>query len=119
MAKKYLGEPIKRKEDVEMLRGEADYTADLSFPGIWLYAGDVPIVHVVFDWPIPTWETGAVDHLSFKASGDANEMAALLTSKGIEFSKRTLARTGITQIFLRDPDNVGVEFNYPAQNAAA
>jgi catechol 2,3-dioxygenase-like lactoylglutathione lyase family enzyme len=92
---------------------------DLSFPGIWLYAGDVPIVHVVFDRPIPTWETGAVDHLSFKASGDANDMAALLTSKGIEFSKRTLARTGITQIFLRDPDNVGVEFNYPAQNAAA
>lgn len=34
MAKKYLGEPIKRKEDPEMLRGEADFTADLSFPNM-------------------------------------------------------------------------------------
>jgi catechol 2,3-dioxygenase-like lactoylglutathione lyase family enzyme len=86
---------------------------DLSFPGVWLYAGDTPIVHVVFGRPIPSVPTGAVDHLSFRAEGDADEMAALLQSRGIEFSKRTLERTGITQIFCRDPDNVGVELNYP------
>ncbi|MFM8319664.1 MAG: xanthine dehydrogenase family protein molybdopterin-binding subunit [Chloroflexota bacterium] len=33
MTKKYLGEPIKRKEDLEMLRGDADFTADLHLPG--------------------------------------------------------------------------------------
>lgn len=86
---------------------------DLSFPGIWLYAEETPIVHVVFEREIPSFTTGAVDHLSFRASGNADDMATLLTERGIEFSKRTLVRTGITQIFCRDPDNVGVEFNYP------
>jgi catechol 2,3-dioxygenase-like lactoylglutathione lyase family enzyme len=92
---------------------------DLSFPGMWLYSGEVPIVHVVFEKPIPTLETGAVDHLSFKASGDANTMAARLAAHGIEFTKRTLDRTGVTQIFCRDPDNVGLEFNYPQQSATS
>jgi catechol 2,3-dioxygenase-like lactoylglutathione lyase family enzyme len=87
--------------------------SDLSFPGIWLYAGDTPIVHVVFGRAIPSVPTGAVDHLSFRAEGDADEMASLLKSTGIEFTKRTLERTGITQIFFRDPDNVAVELNYP------
>ena len=95
---------------------------DLSFPGIWLYAGETPIVHVVFERAIPTHETGAVDHLSFRAQGRADDMAALLTQRGIEFSQRTLVRTVITQIFCRDPDIVGVEFNYaryPSAGVAA
>lgn len=91
---------------------------DLSFPGIWLYAGETPIVHVVFDRAIPSAATGAVDHLSFRADGNADDMAVLLSERGIEFSKRTLERTGITQIFCRDPDNVGVEFNYPRSPAS-
>ena len=91
---------------------------DLSFPGLWFYAGGVPILHVVFERPIPTRETGAVDHLSFKAEGRAEVMASRLSERGIPFSMRTLERTGITQIFLRDPDNVGIEFNYPAERSA-
>ena len=29
----------------------------LSFPGVWLYAGDVPIVHIIFGKPIPALTT--------------------------------------------------------------
>lgn len=85
---------------------------DLSFPGIWLYAGDAPILHVVFTRPISSKDTGAVDHLAFRAEGSADEMAARLRHHGIEFSMRTLERTGITQLFFRDPDHVGLELNF-------
>lgn len=34
MTKNYLGEPIKRLEDPEMLRGDANFTADIQLPGM-------------------------------------------------------------------------------------
>lgn len=88
----------------------------LSFPGAWLYAGDTPIVHIIFDKKIPGGETGAVDHLAFAARGSVEEMHERLRRNGIEFSSRVIERTGVTQIFFRDPDNVGVELNFaPSQ----
>ena len=84
----------------------------LSFPGVWLYAGDAPIVHIIFDKEIPTRETGAVDHLAFIAKGSVEEMHARLRQHHIEFTSRVIERTGVTQVFFRDPDNVGVELNF-------
>lgn len=84
----------------------------LSFPGVWLYAGEVPIVHIIFDKAIPTKETGAVDHLAFTAKGSVEEIHDLLRANGIEFTSRVIERTGVTQVFFRDPDNVGVELNF-------
>ena len=84
----------------------------LSFPGVWLYAGDVPIVHIIFDKAIPTRETGAVDHLAFTARGSVEELHELLRRNHIEFTSRVIERTGVTQVFFRDPDNVGVELNF-------
>jgi catechol 2,3-dioxygenase-like lactoylglutathione lyase family enzyme len=85
---------------------------DLSFPGVWLYSGDEPLVHVIFDKQIPTKETGAVDHLAFKAAGNIDQITAILRSHAIEFSMRKIERTGVTQVFFRDPDNVGLELNF-------
>jgi len=34
MSNKILGTPVKRNEDVEFLRGEAKFTADLTLPGM-------------------------------------------------------------------------------------
>lgn len=84
----------------------------LSFPGVWLYAGEVPIVHIIFGKTIPTKETGAVDHLAFIAKGSVDEIHDLLRRNGIEFTSRVIERTGVTQVFFRDPDNVGVELNF-------
>jgi catechol 2,3-dioxygenase-like lactoylglutathione lyase family enzyme len=84
----------------------------LSFPGVWLYAGDTPLVHIIFERKIPTKETGAVDHLAFVAKGDPEQIYEVLRRNNIEFTHRYLDRTGVTQVFFRDPDNVGVELNY-------
>jgi len=84
----------------------------LSFPGVWLYAGDQPIVHIIFDKAIPSKETGAVDHLAFVAKGSVEEALETLRKNNIEFTSRVIERTGVTQVFFRDPDNVGVELNF-------
>jgi catechol 2,3-dioxygenase-like lactoylglutathione lyase family enzyme len=87
---------------------------ELSFPGVWLYAGPDPVVHIIFDKAIPTKETGAIDHLAFAAEGSVDEMLELLRHNDIEFASRVIERSGVTQVFFRDPDNVGIELNFAA-----
>jgi catechol 2,3-dioxygenase-like lactoylglutathione lyase family enzyme len=91
---------------------EVGHRPKLSFPGVWLYAGGEPIVHVIFDKDIPSRETGAVDHLALKATGSVDQTLAVLKRNNVDFSMRVLERTGVTQVFFRDPDNVGVELNF-------
>jgi catechol 2,3-dioxygenase-like lactoylglutathione lyase family enzyme len=85
---------------------------ELSFPGIWLYAGDHPIVHLIFGKTISSKETGAVDHLAFIAKGSVEKTLQTLKQNGIEFTSRVIERTGVTQVFFHDPDHVGVELNF-------
>lgn len=84
----------------------------LSFPGVWLYAQEQPIVHVIFGKEVPSRLTGAVDHLAFKAHGDVQQALERLRRHAVEYTSRTLERTGVVQVFFRDPDNVGVELNF-------
>ena len=110
-----LGPTTRFYEEIVGLR--AGPRPALSFPGVWLYAGDQPIVHIVFDKAIPTRETGAVDHLAFAAKGSVDETRELLARNKIEFTSRVIERTGVTQIFFRDPDNVGIELNFAPADA--
>lgn len=91
---------------------EVGFRPKLSFEGIWLYAGGEPIVHIIEGKPIAGRDTGAVDHLALKATGDVDAALANLKSHGVEYNMRVLERTGVTQVFFRDPDGVGVELNY-------
>ena len=85
-----------------------------DFPGAWLYAGDHPVVHIVAGRPIPGKGdgTGAVDHLAFRAGGDAAALARKLEADGVKVSARTVPGSGIRQLFCRDPSGVQVELNF-------
>lgn len=89
--------------------------AELTFAGVWLYAGGQPIVHIVFGKEVRTRETGAVDHLALKAVGDLDATLARLKKHEVDYNMRVLERTGVTQVFFRDPDGVGVELNFAPQ----
>ena len=95
----------------------------LGFPGYWLYSGGVPTVHLLgprvpregivvrgtakkFD------DTGRLDHIAFAAT-DVAGVRKRLQSKKVEFREQIVPRTGDTQIFLYDPDGIGVELNFP------
>jgi len=96
----------------EVVGLEVGFRPQMTFEGVWLYAGGEPIVHIISGKPIETRETGAVDHLALKAVGDVGATLEKIKAHGVEYSMRKLERTGVTQVFFRDPDGVGVELNF-------
>ncbi|MBV8972064.1 MAG: VOC family protein, partial [Sphingomonadaceae bacterium] len=95
----------------------------LGFPGYWLYSGGVPTVHllgkrmpregiVVRGTKKKFKDTGRFDHIAFAAT-DIGGVRKKLKAKKVKFREQTIPRTGGQQIFLYDPDGVGVELNFP------
>ena len=56
--------------------------------------------------------TGRLDHIAFAAT-DVDAVRKRLQANNISFREQIVPRTGDTQIFLYDPDGVGVELNFP------
>ena len=99
----------------------------LGFPGYWLYSGGVPTVHLlgprqprpgvkVRPAGVKMEDTGRLDHIAFAATG-FDAMRRHLRDKGVEFRENIIPRTGAAQLFLFDPDGVGVELNFESANA--
>jgi hypothetical protein len=63
-------------------------------------------------------DTGRFDHIAFAAS-DLPGVRNRLESKKVKFREHIVPRTGAAQIFLYDPDGVGVELNFPPEEARA
>jgi len=99
----------------------------LGFPGFWLYSGGVPTVHllgkrkpregiVVRGTKKKFKDTGRFDHIAFSGT-NINGVRKKLKAKKVKFREQTIPRTGGQQIFLYDPDGVGVELNFPPPDA--
>ncbi|MBB4064608.1 VOC family protein [Gellertiella hungarica] len=89
-------------------------------PGYWLYAGQLPVVHLYEARPgenRPTVQRGPVDHFAFDAV-DPSAVAARLRSMGVPFERKTLPAMGQVQIFLIDPAGNRVELQFPPATAA-
>jgi catechol 2,3-dioxygenase-like lactoylglutathione lyase family enzyme len=108
---------------VDVLGLDVGERPPLDFPGYWLYSGGVATVHlmgtrqpregiVVRGTETKYEDTGRLDHIAFAAS-DVEEVRSRLTAKGVSFREQIVPRSGDTQIFLYDPDGVGVELNFP------
>ncbi len=86
------------------------------FPGHWLYLGDVAVIHLVQK---PQGEarhgpgSGEIDHVAFGGS-DLDGMRARLQARGLAFEERVVPRDGIIQLFVKDPEGVKLELNFPA-----
>lgn len=104
---------------------EAGDRPPLGFPGAWLYTDGRPTIHLVGPRdsdagkpPRVAQPTGLFDHIAFFATGLA-ETRAQLQSKGIAFREQIVPRDGQTQIFLHDPNGIGVELNFPPSERGA
>ena len=82
--------------------------------GYWMYLGDTPVLHLV---QRPEGQahhdgSGNVDHIAFEAS-DLDATRQALTDAGVPFREAVVPRDGTIQLFVRDPDGVTVELNFP------
>ena len=103
---------------------EVGFRPELEFPGYWVYLGDVPVVHIAdhttyIDWthevgiPISSGPpgTGALDHIAFNCE-DYDGVKRRLETKGYELSCNELPDIPLRQIFLSDPNGLGIELNF-------
>jgi catechol 2,3-dioxygenase-like lactoylglutathione lyase family enzyme len=88
----------------------------LEFPGYWLYAGDVPCVHVADKAAYAAHSerigivatSGPVEHVAFRGD-DYEAIVARLEGEGMDAARN--AAPGMRQLFLEDPNGVKIEIN--------
>ena len=84
-------------------------------PGVWLYAGGHPILHVGVakdgNGNSDSDDTLPLDHIALETEGLADAVARL-DSAGIEYRMFDVPGREMKQIFVRDPDGVTIELNF-------
>ena len=103
----------------ELLDLTVGWRPPFTFPGLWLYSGGLPILHVIGGKTRADLVPGVLDHMAFSAT-DLAGTAKLLKSNGIEYDLRRLAGdpNAQWQMFFYDPNGTRVEFDFDAAEAA-
>lgn len=89
------------------------------FFGYWLYAGDVPIVHLSLAAPGEERRTDvstSFDHIAFNCVSRA-EVEARLQSLAVPYRTALVPLTQQAQLFLQDPAGNNVELNFAEPDA--
>lgn len=98
-----------------LLELQEGYRPDLGFPGLWLYAGDTAVLHVIGGREVPG--AGVIDHMAFTASGLMATVAEL-DRRGIRYMLRRQVGSGVWQLFFPDPDGAKVELDFAPDEPA-
>ncbi|MEO7741816.1 MAG: VOC family protein [Usitatibacter sp.] len=87
-----------------------------GFPGLWLYAGGKPILHIS-GARLPEQRSGVIEHIAFTGTGLAGTVRQL-KHHGIEYTLNRQVGTGIWQVFCHDPMGARVELDFDPSEAA-
>ena len=114
-----------------------------NFPGLWLYSGEPPadldhaegnygIVHVMgvdrdnpqalldymggADPDTQQGNTGALDHIALAVTGRAGMLERCRRSN-VSYFERAVPVLGLHQVFIKDPNGLTIELNFPASEA--
>lgn len=89
----------------------------LAFPGLWLYAGEQAVLHVIGGRDLPAQRSGVIDHMAFTAA-NLTQIVDALKARGIKYSLRRVPEEGSWQLFCRDPEGALVELDFSAEEPA-
>ena len=107
-----------------------DFGADIEVT--WLYLGDTDVIHIVpprpDDEPRPVPDPNAtprdiaqgsrpIHHIAFRAANRV-EMTDRFKQRGITYLEQQASKQDLYQVFVRDPNGITVELNFPAEEAA-
>jgi catechol 2,3-dioxygenase-like lactoylglutathione lyase family enzyme len=102
---------VSRDFYIGVLGLEEGHRPPLGFPGAWLCSGGQAVLHIIAGRPLPEPRAGVLDHMAFSAS-DLPGMVQKLQSRGIEYTLRQQAQSGIWQLFCFDPSGAKVELDF-------
>jgi catechol 2,3-dioxygenase-like lactoylglutathione lyase family enzyme len=103
---------------------------DFGVPVNWLYLGDGDVIHIT---QAPGDEIGEtppgpgnrediarggrpIHHVAFRASG-LKQTLAHLEAKNVAYIEQQAGAQNLYQVFMRDPNGITVELNFPADEA--
>lgn len=98
---------------IDVLGLQEGYRPPFAFPGVWLYAGEQAILHIMGGKSMPTDAAGVIDHMAFTAS-NLQETIDMLKHHHISYDVHRLKGLEIWQLFCHDPDGAKVELDFPA-----
>lgn len=88
----------------------------MSRPGVWLYMGGKPILHVIKVDTLPDPRRGVLDHMAFRSEGrgdDMNNLIAALRARGIDYRLiKTPDPWQQWQLFFEGPSGEMVEVDF-------
>ena len=113
-----LDEMIEFYEDVLELRN--GWRPPFSFPGAWMYLGDLAIVHLVHCDKEPTAPADdlKLEHFALRASG-LTDFLDKLQARGIAYSVDEVPDYDRVQVNFHDPDGIHIHVDFPADEYQA
>jgi catechol 2,3-dioxygenase-like lactoylglutathione lyase family enzyme len=98
-----------------------------DFEGLWIYVGDVAVVHVagqasyeetgrLGDGTAERHGSGSVDHIAF-AADDYDELVASFRRHGVQYRASQVPGSTLRQLFVHDPDGIQIEINIRASTS--
>jgi catechol 2,3-dioxygenase-like lactoylglutathione lyase family enzyme len=95
-----------------------------DFEGLWIYLGDVAVVHVagqasyestgrLTDVVKERHGSGSVDHIAF-AANNWDELVASFERYGVKYRTTQVPASDLRQLFVFDPDGIQIEINIRA-----
>ena len=91
---------------------------DFPVAGIWFYAADQAVLHVVAVDELPDEPRGVIDHIAFYGEGLADTLALLDAEKIAYRVIRTPRPFSTWQVFFNDPNGAEVEIDFDASEPA-
>ena len=104
-----------RRFYIDILGFEEGFRPDFGFPGLWIYLDSAPVLHFIKTDKSQPMNSGAIDHIAFRAHNFEN-FAARLKANNIDFSEQAVPEMDLHQIFCYDPHGIKVEFNFAGQD---
>ena len=89
---------------------------DFSFPGAWIYAGDIAAVHLVGVAKAPEPAGLQLEHFAFSATG-MHDFVAHLAANGVAYTLDPVPGFPIVQVNLHDSDGNHIHVDFPEAEA--
>jgi catechol 2,3-dioxygenase-like lactoylglutathione lyase family enzyme len=91
---------------------------DFGFPGAWLYAAGLPVVHLVGHRATPAAGPDAIriEHFAMTADG-LKDFLSVLKAEGVPAHLAHVRDFGIVQVNIHDPDGNHIHIDFEAAEA--
>lgn len=95
---------------------ERGYRPSFELDGIWLYLGELSVVHILAQKEQPETRDPRIDHFAFRAKGLASLIERLEAAR-IHYRVSRMPETRAFQVFISDPESNHMHIDFSAEEA--